>query len=375
MGFFSKYIGRANLDNRETHPNRPRERTDMPKNNKKIRREVTINGTNVWITADTEQDYVNKIQRLLAVPDKPIGMKHRFDDYAERWFEVFSRPNISEVTAVSYMQQLRCHLLPVLGDMFVEDITAADIQRVFNQMGDVASQQTKSKAKNVLNQILKMAVEERIIDYNPLQSTTLRIKGTTSVSTEPYSIAEMRYFVNHLDDIEDLTDRAWLALSVSLPLRPEEVLGLRWCDIDQYNLVLRVRSTVTHPTRNYGQFKAYTKTEASVRDLAIPEWLLRYLPEQGNPEEFVVGGWTPLSYTRLRRLRTRIARQIGYDGVITPRRFRTTVATDISAMTHDLKLVQRMLGHATPQMTLKHYDKGRSTAVDATDAISKCYGF
>ena len=43
-------------------------------------------------------------------------------------------------------------------------------------------------------------------------------------------------------------------------------------------------------------------------------------------------------------------------------------------MTHDLKLVQQMLGHATPQMTLKHYDKGRSTAIDASQAIGKCYG-
>ena len=34
-----------------------------------------------------------------------------------------------------------------------------------------------------------------------------------------------------------------------------------------------------------------------------------------------------------------------------------------------------MLGHSTPQMTLKHYDKGRSTAVDASAAISKAYGF
>ena len=64
-----------------------------------------------------------------------------------------------------------------------------------------------------------------------------------------------------------------------------------------------------------------------------------------------------------------------FNETITPRRFRTTVATDISAETHDLKLVQRMLGHSTPQMTLKHYDKGRSTATDAAQAISKCYGF
>ena len=33
----------------------------MPINNKKIRREVSLNGAKVWITADTEQEYADKI--------------------------------------------------------------------------------------------------------------------------------------------------------------------------------------------------------------------------------------------------------------------------------------------------------------------------
>ena len=73
-------------------------------------------------------------------------------------------------------------------------------------------------------------------------------------------------------------------------------------------------------------------------------------------------------------MRKRIQRELAFAEPITPRRFRTTVATDISAATHDLKLVQHMLGHATPQMTLKHYDKGRETAADASEAISRAYG-
>ena len=301
--------------------------------------------------------------------------KHNFADYAYDWFNTFSKPNVEEVTAVTYKRQLDLHIVPVLGSLDIEEIMPMDIQRVFNRMGEAASQQTKNKCKIVLSQIFKMAVEERLIMFNPVSSTVLRIKGPASVETEPYSVAEMKYFAAHLDDLDNEEDRAWFALSISLPLRPEEVLGLRWQDIDISNRILHVRSTVTHPTRNLGTFKPYTKTNSSVRDLAMPRWLVKYLPEPGRPLDFVIGECCPMSYTRLRRMRERIARQICYDGLITPRRFRTTVATDISAMTHDLKLVQRMLGHATPQMTLKHYDKGRSTTMDASDAISRCYGF
>ena len=183
----------------------------------------------------------------------------------------------------------------------------------------------------------------------------------------------MRFLYSHLKDIPNQFDRAWLALSISLPLRPEEVLGLRWMDID--GRIVHVRATVTHPTRNQPEFKEYTKTESSRRDLVIPEEMLNYLPERGLPTDFVIGGSSALTYAGLRWIRKRIEKHTGFTEQILPRRFRTTVATDISAQTHDLKLVQRMLGHSTPQMTLKHYDKGRQTATDASEAIGKCYGF
>jgi integrase len=375
LGIISKYIKNVNLDNRTARPYKPEKEYGMPLNKKKIRREITLNGDKVWITADTEQEYADKIAKLLSSRNTDLPGTHLFEDCAWEWFNVFSRPNIEEVTAITYKRQLTKHILPVLGGMMIENITPKNVQEVFNQMGKDASLETKKKCKNVLNQIFKMAVEKRIIMFNPLQPSTLRIKGPSSVTTVPYSVPEMRFFVSSIDEIENSTDRAWLALSICLPLRPEEVLGLRWQDIDENTRIIHVNSAVTHPTRNNPVFKPYLKNDCSVRDLMLPQWIMDLLPDRGRPLEFVIGGCSPLSYMQVKRMRWRIAKQIGYDGSIVPRRFRTTVATDISASTHDLKLVQHMLGHATPQMTLKHYDKGRGTALDATEAIGECYGF
>lgn len=340
-----------------------------------IRRHVRINGTTVWITAKTEQEYMEKVVRLsggnVMTVSKP---KHPFGEYALTWLNVFSRPNVERVTSVSYEQQLKNYILPVLGEMNLEDITPADVQKIFNNMGKRMKQESKNKVKIVLNQIFKMAMNDDIIAKNPLEAPSIRIKGEKSTPTVPYSVNEMRYMAEHLIDIQSDMDRAWLAISISLPLRPEEVLGLTWADVDEVNGVFHIRNTVTHPARNEPEFKTYTKTAASIRDLAVSEELLSCLPVRGKLNEFVIGGKTPLTYMQVRRMRERIQRDIRFDGSITPRRFRTTVATDISAQTHDLKLVQKMLGHSSPQMTLKHYDKGRSTTVDATDAIASCYG-
>lgn len=340
-----------------------------------IRRHVRINGTTVWITAKTEQEYMEKVVRLSGGNVMPVSKpKHPFGEYALTWLNVFSRPNVERVTSVSYERQLKNYILPVLGEMNLEDITPADVQKIFNNMGKRMKQESKNKVKIVLNQIFKMAMNDDIIAKNPLEAPSIRIKGEKSTPTLPYSVNEMRYMAEHLIDIQSGMDRAWLAISISLPLRPEEVLGLTWADIDEVNGVFHIRNTVTHPARNEPEFKTYTKTAASIRDLAVSEELLSCLPVRGKPNEFVIGGKTPLTYMQVRRMRERIQRDIRLDGSITPRRFRTTVATDISAQTHDLKLVQKMLGHSSPQMTLKHYDKGRSTTVDATDAIASCYG-
>lgn len=340
-----------------------------------IRRRVRINGTTVWITAKTEQEYMEKVVRLNGGNESPASKpKHRFSDYALTWLNVFSRPNVERVTAVSYEQQLKNYILPVLGEMDLKDIAPAHVQKIFNNMGKHMKQESKNKVKIVLNQIFKMAVDDDIIAKNPLDAPSVRIKGEKSTPTVPYTVGEMRYMAEHLIDIQSDMDRAWLAISISLPLRPEEVLGLTWADVDEANRLFHIRNAVTHPARNAPEFKTYTKTAASIRDLAVSEELLSCLPPCGNPSDFIIGGKNPLTYMQVRRMRERIQRDIRFEGSITPRRFRTTVATDISAQTHDLKLVQKMLGHASPQMTLKHYDKGRSTTVDATEAIASCYG-
>lgn len=334
----------------------------------KITRAVTINGTKHWIRANTEQEYANKLLELISYKPPEVG-KHLFSEYAWNWFETYSKPNVSTATEQLYKRLFMCHIMPAFEGLAVEDIKLDDIQRMFNSMN--TSKETKYKVKRLLNQVLKSAVDDEFLVKNPLRSDRIKITGAESTTTAVYSVEQMQYLVQHIGDIKQPLDRTYMAIQALHPLRLEEVLGLKWSDIDLEHMTLSVNRAVTHPTRNQPEVKD-TKTKSSVRTIGVSQLTVSYLAP-GKANEFVVGGNSPLSYTQVRRMCERIQKDTGFNEKITPKRFRTTVLTDLYDKTRDIKLVQAAAGHTTADMTLKHYVKGRGNVVQSAAAVDSVY--
>ena len=207
---------------------------------------------------------------------------------------------------------------------------------------------------------------------SPLASKSIRITGNTSKRTEPYTVEQMKTLCKGIPLIPNSQDKAYLALQALHPLRLEEVLGLKYGDVDEESLQIYVRRSVTHPKRNQPEIKE-TKTEASKRKVALVKEILPYLP-QGPEDHFILGGEKPLSYQQVTRMCERIQKALAFEERITPRRFRTTVLTDIYESTKDIKQTQEAAGHTTAAMTLNHYVKGRSTNQHTAQSISGLYG-
>ena len=336
----------------------------------KITRTVTINGVKHWIRASTEQEYADKLLKLVSTQGTASEhSKHLFADYAMTWFKTYSKSNIETVTATTYKRQLTLHLLPAFSGLTVEDITTDDVQRLFNSMS--GSKATKDKAKMVLNQILDAAVEDGLIPKSPLKSKRIKITGKASQATVPYSVEQMRFLVQHIEDIKDPLDRAYLAIQALHPLRLEEVLGLQGADIDRETMAIHICRAVTHPTRNQPEIKD-TKTRSSARTIGLSALAVPHLPQVAE-SEFVFGGNKPLSYTQVRKMCDRIKRDTGFTENITPIRFRTTVLTDLYDQTKDIKLAQAAAGHTTSAMTLRYYVKGRETISKAAAVVDRAY--
>ena len=334
----------------------------------KINQSIIINGQKRWMTADTMQEFTDKVIQLLGTPQD--RGKHPFADYAWNWYNTYSAPNVETATATTYKRQIQRYLIPAFDGLAVEDITVDDVQRLFNGM--TGAKTTKDKARMVLNQILDSAVEEKLIPTNPLKSSRLKITGKASKATPPYTVEQMRYLVQHIGDIQNPVDRAYLALQALHPLRLEEVLGLAPEDIDTGNMTIHIRRAVTHPTRNQPEVKD-TKTESSHRTIGLSSLAVPYLQQLEAAGAFLFGGDKPLSYTQVRKMCQRIQRDTGFTENITPIRFRTTVLTDLYDQTKDIKLAQAAAGHTTSAMTLKYYVKGRETSSEAVAAVDRLY--
>lgn len=338
----------------------------------RIKRRIMIDGRTQWITGANEQEYAENVAKAMNVQAKAetkVFQKHIFRDYAEGWFKNICQPNVQPATSITYERQLRLHINPAIGDIAIEDINVEAIQRIFNAMPDTC-QETKLKTKSVLNQVLNLAVDDGIITRNPAHTERLKITGKKSKSTVPYSVDQMHELVHRLPEVKNGYDRAFLALLALYPLRQEEALGLRWKDI--YNGAVHIEQVVTHPDRNRPVIQE-PKTAESKRSLALVSDALQYLGS-GQPDDFIIGGSTPLSYTQVRRACERIQRDLGFSEPITPQRFRTTVLTDLYEQTKDIKLVQNAAGHTTIEMTMKHYVKGRAVDKSTAIAISNAYG-
>ena len=334
----------------------------------RINQAVMIDGKKCWITAKTAQEFADKVANLLASGVQQKG-KHPFAEYAWNWFNTYSLPNIATVTAVTYRRQIEKYLIPTFGELAVEDITSDHVQQMFNKMH--VAKATKDKTRTVLNQILEAALEDKLIDANPVKSRKVKVVGDASKATPPYSVEQMEYLIEHLEDVKNNRDRAFLAVMALHPLRLEEGLGLKGADINRIDKEITIRRAVTHPDRNQPEIKD-TKNAVSRRTIGLAAIALAHIPET-PADEVVFGGKKPLSYTVVRRMCQRIQKDTGFEENITPIRFRTTVLTDMYDVTKDLKAVMDAGGHAQMSTSVKHYIKGRQTIHAATDAVERRY--
>ncbi|HEV8534838.1 MAG TPA: tyrosine-type recombinase/integrase [Candidatus Limnocylindria bacterium] len=203
--------------------------------------------------------------------------------FAKGWLEEIA---VRPLTRVNYRQKFEGHLVPELGGVRIDKLSASRLDEFFRaelrargpHLHQLArpvhhplSAQSVAHLRTVLHTALAQAVRYGHLASNPVELTrpipVAQYEAT--FLSPPQARAFLRAAVG--DRLEALY---WVTLS--LGLRQGEALALRWRDVDLAGRTLSVRATLQrHPGK--GLVFSDPKTKKSRRTLPLPDVALRAL--------------------------------------------------------------------------------------------------
>jgi integrase len=320
-----------------------------------------------------------------------------FADVADEWLR--AHVSIKEATARRYERELRMYVLPRFGAEQVGRITKASIASWVADLAtgravaryckkgsdpveyhDVAKMRRPLAARSiehlhaVVSAVMGWAVETDRISRNPATGVRLpRPADADRVYLNPVEVEALAQAAKAV--YGNAADRVLVLVLAYTGLRINEALALKVSAVNLRERTLRVVSTWTEDrdgNRVLGSPKTYER-----RTVPMPPFLadeLRFLIAGAGREDWVFqakrGGYVHDHNWRA-RVWNKAVPAAGLDGLgLTPHGLRHTAASAAIAVRADVKVVQRMLGHASAAMTLDVYaDLWESRLGEVADAL------
>lgn len=231
-----------------------------------------------YVYGKTQKEVDDKVLELKIAMKKGVDITaHRdtFEDWAELWLN-FKKLEVSHNSFVS--KCCRVDNLHPLYDMPIAKIKTVDIQMIINHHASVPNARTgRPYAKETLKDIrvvaaaiFKLAIENRVIDYNP--ASAVKIPNSATAETRNALAEEQRQWIINTPH---RAQRAAMIMMLA-GLRRGELIPLMWSDIDFKKKTIIVNKAV-ELINGKPRVKNMTKTKAGMRTVHIPKLLVDFL--------------------------------------------------------------------------------------------------
>ncbi|MDR2034815.1 MAG: site-specific integrase [Helicobacteraceae bacterium] len=254
-------------------------------------------------------------------------------------------------TIKNYQSSLRTAILPYFGKTRVKDITPFNVREWMRSIEARKKGEYAIKtARAVFSTILSDAMEEGIIERNPVKAT--RPPTIERKDNRPFTLKEIGLL---LDTAKDGQFRDFLILSFFSGIRTGEALALEWKHIDFENKAICVRQT-----RSDGKITD-PKSRSSVRDIdmlpIVEEALRRQYEQTGKKTGFVFLTQRGKPYRYITSMRDQWKRLLN-KSEMEYRKIYTTRHTFASVMLSEGEKpmwVSKTMGHKSLAITLNAY--------------------
>lgn len=203
-----------------------------------------------------------------------------FADYIQKWNEE-TKASKSVTTYDGYCHMLNKYIYPYFKEKgyTLAELKPKDINAYYKwlQADCGLSGNTALKHHQIIYTSLKYAVDNDLIRKNPCETVTRPRKQRAK--HDFYNADELKRLLTVAkgDPLETV-----IYLTVWLGLRREETLGLKWCNIDFLEHIIRINTTVVRAKQGDKLVcveRQQTKSETSNRVLCMSETVERYLKQ------------------------------------------------------------------------------------------------
>ena len=167
-------------------------------------------------------------------------------------------------TLQGYRQKLKAYIIPCLGGVKMQSLTAKHVHHLHRWMLDKGlSNRSVLHAHRVLSKAMSDAIDWKIISSNPAKSVK-----PPRPEDQPVEVWDMTTLRRFLDGAADHLFFDAFKLFLYTGMRRSELTGLHWDDVDFGTRSVRVTSTLQRVT-GHKLLPGQPKTKASRRAIAI----------------------------------------------------------------------------------------------------------
>ena len=346
-----------------------------------IRRTKTIHGTK----KDAEialAKFVTEVQSGLVVEGKSL----KFSEFVEIWKRDYGEKELAPSTYERYLGMLEKRILPYFGRFYLNKIKPTDIMKFYDMLEKDTQYSRKNNKHNVktlkplsgktilehhrlLRAMLHKAVYWQLLVANPCER--VQPPRARKPKRKFYDEKQTQFLVENLNKLDEefIKYKTAIMLTIFTGVRLGELMGLEWQDIDFEHQIISVNRSSQYLT-DKGVFTKTPKTESSIRDIGIPDFIVSLLKEYSlwyNKQKrlygelwfnsnrlFVQDNGKPMHPDTISKWFVKYVEKIGLP-VINFHGLRHTNATLLIGENIDPAVVAARLGHAQISTTYNFY--------------------
>lgn len=311
----------------------------------------------------TREALLKKAARLRDA--NPEADKMSMDDYLDKWL-VFKAPKVRASTLSTYKRSL-AHCRPHIGGIRLARLTPTDIETALAPLQTLGHPAEADKLRRTLKTAMRQAVKWGYLRSSPVEQVDPIQRPATERSVLTRSQAQLL-----LAACDGKVYFRLFLLALHSGLRIGELLALTWADVDMDSVRVRRTVSVGSPT-GY----APPKTKAGRRRVPVSHEVIAALGRRGRHNDLVLVNrrGKPLSARNASRALGTALATVNADLLdpLPPLRLhdlRRTYATWQAAAGAHPRVIQQLLGHATPNLALEVYTDVLESQLEATRLVA-----